>query len=260
MIDEGKIFQIRLKKGFSEESCLRELGTAQFLYSTEDENGIEIVIKSHESQGKLSNHSFVEECKEIKLPEIDWQAQWGLSEQENSIEIDLKRLGADRNLLMYPGAGFGDLTHPTTKLILDMMATEVKDKTVLDIGSGSGILALAAKILRAKQVIGLEIDPLALLHSQKNCQLNHLEEVLFTNQLNVSELKDPLLIVMNMIMSEQKVAYDPSLRRNFPSAIILTTGILKGHKKQYLQLTKLWGWTLKDAQQLGDWLAFKFSI
>lgn len=77
------------------------------------------------------------------------------------------------NIMLDPGLAFGTGTHPTTALCLEWLdGLDLTDKTVIDFGCGSGILSLAALLLGAKKVIGIDIDPQALEASQANALRN----------------------------------------------------------------------------------------
>jgi ribosomal protein L11 methyltransferase len=77
------------------------------------------------------------------------------------------------NLTLDPGLAFGTGSHPTTRLCLQWLSTElVPGETVLDYGCGSGVLAIAAKKLGASSVWGVDIDPQAIVASRANAALN----------------------------------------------------------------------------------------
>ena len=79
------------------------------------------------------------------------------------------------NVMLDPGLAFGTGTHPTTALCLRWLdALELKDKLVVDFGCGSGILGIAAIKLGAERVVGIDIDPQALLSSQTNADRNQI--------------------------------------------------------------------------------------
>ena len=79
------------------------------------------------------------------------------------------------NIMLDPGLAFGTGTHPTTALCLNWLdQADVKDKVVIDYGCGSGILAIAAALLGAKKVIGVDTDPQALEATQANAQRNNV--------------------------------------------------------------------------------------
>ncbi|EPF2930009.1 50S ribosomal protein L11 methyltransferase [Vibrio navarrensis] len=83
------------------------------------------------------------------------------------------------NVMLDPGLAFGTGTHPTTALCLQWLESlDLSGKTVIDFGCGSGILAIAAIKLGAEKVIGIDIDPQALLASKDNAQRNGVAEQL----------------------------------------------------------------------------------
>ncbi len=81
------------------------------------------------------------------------------------------------NILLDPGLAFGTGTHPTTRLCLEWLdAHEINDTTVIDYGCGSGILAIAAALLDAEQVVAVDNDPQALLATEENARRNGVEK------------------------------------------------------------------------------------
>lgn len=80
------------------------------------------------------------------------------------------------NIAIDPGLAFGSGTHATTALCLRWLGKQnLKDKTIIDYGCGSGILAVAAAMLGAKSVHAYDIDPQALLATRENAQRNRVE-------------------------------------------------------------------------------------
>lgn len=79
------------------------------------------------------------------------------------------------NIMLDPGLAFGTGTHPTTALCLEWLdQQDIEGRTVIDYGCGSGILAIAASLLGAKQVIGVDNDPQAIIASESNRELNQV--------------------------------------------------------------------------------------
>lgn len=77
------------------------------------------------------------------------------------------------NVMLDPGLAFGTGTHPTTALCLQWLdSLDLRGKTLIDFGCGSGILAIAALKLGAAQAIGIDIDPQAIQASYDNAQRN----------------------------------------------------------------------------------------
>lgn len=83
------------------------------------------------------------------------------------------------NVMLDPGLAFGTGTHPTTSLCLRWLdGLDLEGKTVLDFGCGSGILAIAALKLGAERVVGIDIDPQAIIASRDNAERNGVAEQL----------------------------------------------------------------------------------
>ncbi|WP_375751746.1 50S ribosomal protein L11 methyltransferase [Vibrio sp. HN007] len=83
------------------------------------------------------------------------------------------------NVMLDPGLAFGTGTHPTTSLCLEWLeGLDLEGKTVIDFGCGSGILAIAAIKLGAAKVIGIDIDPQAIIASTANAERNGVADKL----------------------------------------------------------------------------------
>ncbi|MGE5196081.1 MAG: 50S ribosomal protein L11 methyltransferase [Anaerolineae bacterium] len=194
---------------------------------------------------------------------IDWKQHWELFAEgfkEGVACIDLCPYGCLEKVVMEPGPGFGDVSHPTTCLCLELMLPYVKGKKVLDVGCGSGILSLAAALMGGSHVIGLDIDKEAVSHATRNVQMNHLEDRVQIVEAGLfsstSFCVDVALI--NMIESEQKSAWGsyPSLHRS--SLIIVTSGIRQERRDAYLREVTTRGWVPICEKMREEWLGFVF--
>jgi ribosomal protein L11 methyltransferase len=186
--------------------------------------------------------------------QVDWEEQWALfakNFKEGKAHIPV----GDKTLLLLPGPGFGDLSHPTTALMMKMMKKYVPSESVIDIGTGSGILALAAILLKARSAIGIDIDSEALRHARKNRKLNQLKAT-FSKRLP-KKIPRKNIMLMNMILPEQK-EFQPE-RLNSLAKLWIISGILASQKKAYLSQAKSWGWRLLSHHRRGEWLGFVFS-
>ncbi len=149
----------------------------------------------------------LEEPQELS-DEIDWASQWEIFSptfKDGIFQVDID----DESIQLLPGKGFGDLSHPTTQLMMRLMAPYVKDKIVLDIGCGSGILSLAAAKGGARKVYGIDISEDAIEHANNNCEANNLCEVVeFSTHLENDWPTQMDVILMNMTFGEQKIALE----------------------------------------------------
>lgn len=198
----------------------------------------------------------------VVFDQIDWHAQWGTTPESPAINIDLKQytdLPVDE-LKMIPGPGFGDLSHPTTRLVLRMMAPIVQGKWVIDLGSGSGILSLAALKLGAIGACGIEIDPTAIEHAQQNARINSLEQHC-RFQLPTTPVLIPdgveIVLVMNMIHSEQAEAWKSMPMLHSLPMICITSGILCSQEDLYHSICQSRGWQHLNTLCEDPWCGFQ---
>lgn len=194
--------------------------------------------------------------------EINWEEQWSIFAPNFYDGLAHLPLLNNKTLLLKPGAGFGDLSHPTTRLALKYLEQKVSGKTLFDIGSGSGILSIGASLLGAQRAIGIDIDEKALQHATENALINQVSEwVIFSQQINPTALLNPpFLIIMNMIFSEQKIAWESHpILHTLPCSMI-TSGILSTQKTAYLKWAEEKGWSLEESAEEEGWLAFSFKL
>jgi ribosomal protein L11 methyltransferase len=189
-----------------------------------------------------------------------WEKQWELfapNFQNGKAHIDLTLYGCSETLQLYPGPGFGDLSHPTTRIVLTLMLCYIKDHAVLDIGCGSGILSLAAAAMGASQIDGYDIDPEAVEHAKKNATLSAFQKKIQFSTKPPKKIASVLL--MNMISSEQAQAWSMIENRVPPSAILITSGILEENAKEYLDWRTRQGWRVQQSLTEKDWTGFVLS-
>lgn len=161
------------------------------------------------------------------------------------------------NLIIDPGLAFGTGTHPTTMMCLDVLTRiDISDKTVLDWGCGSGILAIAAGLLGANQVMGLDIDPLAVQSSFKNAGQNKLSIEFF----NLSDWKPQTvdLIVANILLNPVLDLYNTFLDHLNKHGTLVISGLLNHQKHEVLAVYSP-GFELKKELVLEDWLCLVFD-
>ncbi|NLY58063.1 MAG: 50S ribosomal protein L11 methyltransferase [Gammaproteobacteria bacterium] len=132
------------------------------------------------------------------------------------------------NLLLDPGLAFGTGTHPTTALCLEWLdGQQLQGLQVIDFGCGSGILAIAALLLGAEQVVGTDIDPQALEASRDNAQRNQLADERFPLYLPEALPAEPADLLVANILAGPLVSLAPQLTSLVrPGGRIALSGIL----------------------------------
>ncbi|MDT4815207.1 Ribosomal protein L11 methyltransferase [compost metagenome] len=132
------------------------------------------------------------------------------------------------NLLLDPGLAFGTGTHPTTALCLEWLdGQELGGCEVLDFGCGSGILAIAALLLGARQAVGTDIDPQALEASRDNALRNGIDPARFPVYLPADLPARPAEVVVANILAGPLVSLAPQITSLVaPGGRLALSGIL----------------------------------
>ncbi|MFZ4099719.1 MAG: 50S ribosomal protein L11 methyltransferase [Chlamydiia bacterium] len=138
-------------------------------------------------------------------------------------------------LRLDPGLAFGTGSHPTTGLCLRWLETEMpKQARVLDYGCGSGILALAAFKLGAREVYGTDIDPMAITSARQNAASN---DVVADFQLpHAPQLEGKFDVVVANILANPLCELAPQLlARLLPGGSLVLSGILEAQAPAVIQ-------------------------
>lgn len=264
-----KILCFHIKSDCAEEEAWNELESKglELLYSCEDlEEGILIFAHDHPSFGTVTYRT-VSKITSQNLPETDWEAQWetnteGFKEGVLTVELNKFDPSINETILMQSGPGFGDLSHATTRLVMQLMSKIVKNQFVVDVGCGSGVLSFTAIAMGADFALGIDIDPNAILHAKKNASLNHFEDqaqFVMPDEVQIPSTVKQFVALMNMIRTEQKEAWEQLPQLHKGATQIITSGVLVDDREKYLALTKSWGWTCIEEGREGEWMAFLFQ-
>jgi len=132
------------------------------------------------------------------------------------------------SLVLDPGLAFGTGTHPTTALCLEWLAThDVSGKTVIDFGCGSGILAVAAVLLGAKEAHAIDIDPQAITATQENADKNQVSSLIKTYLPEEFTAFESDIVLAN-ILAKPLIELSPSISALVkPKGKLVLSGILK---------------------------------
>lgn len=223
-------------------SCVR----IDALFTLTDD--IHAVLASLRSLGmKVFDVSFIDDetWQHVRTPQIkpiDFGGLRVVSREEPTVETNAE-------VRLDPGLAFGTGEHPTTRMCLTWLANHPpKHLNVLDFGTGSGILGIAAKKLGAKVVDGVDTDPLARETAQENALYNETE-ILVTERIPAGRRYD--LIVANILLNTV-LQFAPVLTACLkPRGVILLTGLLPGQldgvQTEYSEIA------FENTVELEDW-------
>ena len=211
------------------------------MYLAPDENPAEILPLFKE---RLDAAGIPYELTTAGVEQEDWQNAW--KKYYHAMDIG-KRLAivpgweeyeTDRTVItMDPGMAFGTGTHETTSLCLEVLDERVRGgERVLDIGTGSGILAIAALRLGAACAEGVDIDPMCVRTAGENALRNGVQDR-FT--VLVGDLSDKASGVYNIITANIVAGAILSLAPHVPAlmapgAVFVASGIIDTRKEEVL--------------------------
>lgn len=159
-----------------------------------------------------------------------------------------------------PGMAFGTGLHPTTRLCLAALERWVRaGDRVLDVGTGSGILAIAAAKLGAIQVIGIDVDPVAVQVARDNVELNSVAPLVAIEEATL-EILDPRphsidRIIIN-ILADVIVTLTPRLATVLrPAGTLIASGIMEEHAETVVDAFQSSGLRVVEHRQQNDWVA-----
>lgn len=249
------------------------------------------------AEGQALNNAAIEACEELKrqaaagtygpidlgrmafeteiLDDEDWKDKWKeyfkpahitdrivvkptweeyqAKEGELIIEID-------------PGAAFGTGTHPTTTGCITLMEKYLKPgMSVMDVGCGSGILAIAAGLLGAGDCLGIEIDPVAVEIGAENVALNGLSDRVSVKYGDLTKGVDYRadVIVANLMADLVKLLTGDVAKHLKPGGVYISSGILLELKDELCQFIEGCGFDIVDVyenEKDGGWCAIAAKL
>lgn len=174
-----------------------------------------------------------------------WEEYTPVSTDELIIELD-------------PGMAFGTGTHPTTVMCLQALEKVVQEgNTVVDIGTGSGVLSIGAAMLGARSVHALDLDAVAVQSATENVQLNKVDEIVEVYHGNLLDtVKEQADVVVANILAEIIMSFtDDAYKIVKPGGMYVTSGIIGAKKDDVKQALEASGFTIEEVLMMEDWVA-----
>ena len=157
-----------------------------------------------------------------------------------------------------PGMAFGTGTHETTSMCIRELENYVDEtKTVFDIGCGSGILAIAAAQLGAKEVVAGDLDEVAVKVSKENCEINHVSDKVVVKHGSLFEVGDSKadVIVANIIADIIKILAKDVSKFLKEDGVFISSGIILAKIDEVCEALEENGFEIVKVERLGEWSA-----
>ena len=165
-----------------------------------------------------------------------------------------------------PGTAFGTGMHETTQLCLRQLKKYVnQDTMILDVGTGSGILSIAALKMGAKHAVGTDLDPCAINAVKENLDANHISqedmEVILGNIIDDPAVQhlvgyEKYDIVVANILADVLIPLTPVILHQMKKGgIYITSGIIDEKEEDVLQAVKAAGLEVVEVTHQNDWVS-----
>lgn len=207
--------------------------------------------------------------------DIDWINNWKQYFHQFYIDDilvipsweDVKAEDSDKMVLhIDPGTAFGTGMHETTQLCIRQLRKYITPETeLLDVGTGSGILAILSLMFGAKHAVGTDLDICAVEAVAQNCQVNGIDpanfEMMIGNIITDKEIQDEVgyqcydIVVAN-ILADVLVPLTPVIVNQLkPGGIYITSGIIDDKEQTVVDAVKAAGLKVLEVTYQGEWVS-----
>jgi len=257
------------------EILIAELGYAGFESFVENENGVTAYIQKDEHHNTifddifaLMNEEFQISYTQEEIAQVNWNSEWEKNFQPIQVdnEVSIRAPFHENPNLKYdiviePKMSFGTGHHETTHMMVQqLLELDLQNKRVLDMGCGTGILAIFAEMKGAKPIDAIDIDAWCYENSNENCERNNCKHISVYEgdiTLLVNKKYDVIIanINRNILMSDIKT-YANCLNKK---GVLLLSGfyqedvpVIDGEASKYkMKLTKI--------IERNNWVALKYD-
>lgn len=175
-----------------------------------------------------------------------WETYEPVSSDELIIELD-------------PGMAFGTGTHPTTVMCIQALERTVKpNDDVIDVGTGSGVLSIAAAMLEAAKVTAFDLDGVAVNSARINIKLNKVNDIVTVSQNNLLDnVSGQVNIIVANILAEIIVRFiDDAHHVLKPGGLFITSGIINTKRREVKEQLVNADFEIEETMVMEDWVAF----
>ena len=204
----------------------------------------------------------------VEVNEEDWATAW--KKYYHPVKIsnrftivptweDYEKVSSDELIIeLDPGMAFGTGTHPTTVLCIQAIERYVKEHDeVIDVGTGSGVLSIAAALIGAKNVRALDLDIVAVESARTNIELNKVDSVVTVDQGNLLKgiEKQADVIVANILAEIILMFTTDAFKLVKQGGYFITSGIIAPKKQEVKESMEAAGFEIVEVIQMEDWVA-----
>lgn len=275
------IFEMRIPGWGDAAELAGVLACPEFLGAWEAEGSVILywnaqgpeILQQVLSAGKAFGVEVSEESIQVRpVIDEDWNAAWAASVQPVRIgrrigirpswaALDMPEGGIE--LIIDPKQAFGTGHHATTQLILEWLeeVTWLPGMRVLDVGTGSGILAMAALRLGATRALGIDVDATALEHAREYAAINHFDQELDFRCCRIETLPVQCynIILANLDRKTLLEIYREFLRMRGAHTQLVVSGLLEEDESDIVPRLESEGWIPRQIRRRDGWIAVQLE-
>ena len=256
------------------EILIAELGAIGFESFVENENGVTAYIQQKDWFEDILNEIYILNSNEFKISyskgtikQVNWNSEW--EKNFNPIQVDdlvsvrapfHKNPNLKYDIVIEPKMSFGTGHHETTHMMIQhLLALDLNDKKVLDMGCGTGILAILAEMKGAKSIDAIDNDNWCYVNSLENVERNNCTKIsVFEGDASLLKNKNYDVIIANInrnILLNDIHFYTNCLAKN---GILLLSGFYKEDISIIDKEVSKYGLKLNKTIEKNNWVALKY--
>lgn len=207
------------------------------------------------------------EVRPVAVPRVNWVARFREGFRPftaGRFQVVPRWMAGTRSrdadtIVVEPGRAFGTGTHASTRLCLhalEELAAVRPLGAVADLGTGTGILAIAALRLGAASALGVDVDPIAIEATRANARRNRVARLLKTQEGSLPSGKPPFDLVLANLIASLLVRLAPELAAELrPGGSLIASGIFRDREPDVVTALTAVGLAVVERAEEGDWVA-----
>lgn len=200
-----------------------------------------------------------------KVNEEDWENNWKKYYKTTRITSNIvisptweeyQKSEGELVIKMDPGMAFGTGTHETTRMCIKALERFVsKDTTVIDVGTGSGILSIAASMLGAGSIIAVDLDKVAYESAKTNVNYNKITNISVRHGNLLDVVPEKADVMVANIMADVIMGFCSEAKtRIINNGYFICSGIIQERKEDVINKLKSVGFEVLDILEEGEWV------